>query len=198
MVLCVLSACLSCSSHVTSNSQEPDSPVAQGTYEKLQWLRDFGSEYEYNTDYMEALLEMSPEAYASFEAAMEMGESRKYLSLEAHHVAKISALMGDNCGACTQLGLRLAVEAGVSREILHHLMSEPELLPDLLRLIYEHANEVIQGNNANLKRVAQLREALGDKGFAELSINIIGVGIYPALRRSVGAETVCPAPSLDF
>jgi len=141
---------------------------------------------------------MSPEGYATFEAAMGMGEYREHLSLDAHHVARISALLGDDCGACTQLGLRLAVEAGVRREILQQLLSEPESLPELLKLVHEYAFEVGKGNNASLELVGQLREALGDQGFAELSVNVVGIGIYPALRRAIGAETVCPDPSLDF
>lgn len=161
-------------------------------------LREFGAKYQYDVGYMEQLLDLSPAAYDAFAAAMAMSEHREHLPLDAHFVACISALLADDCGACTQLNLRMAAEAGVDRVVLRQLLEDPGSLPPVLRLVYEHATQVVRGGNADAARVAELRAALGDAAFAELAVNIIGSRIYPALRRALGAERACPPPNLDF
>lgn len=162
------------------------------------WLRDFNAKYHYDTGYLEQLLDQSPAAYDVFAAAMGMAEHRVHLPVDAHFVACISALRADDCGACTQLNLRMAVEAGVDRALLRQLLEDPASLPPVLRLVHEHATQVVRGGNADPTRVAQLKQALGDAAFAELAVNILGCRIYPGLRRAMGAEVACPLPTLDF
>ena len=162
------------------------------------WLKDFEARYSYDTGYMETLLDLSPAAYDTFAAAARMAEHRVHLSVEAHFVGCISALLADDCGACTQLNLRMAVDAGVDRALLRQLLEDPASLPFGLRLIHEYATRVVHGGNADPGRVEQLKEQLGDEAFAELAVNVLGCRIYPGLRRAMGAEVSCPPPTLDF
>jgi len=184
----------SCSTTPADNAE----PRASSVDDTRAWLRDFGARYKYDVGYMEALLDLSPAAYEAFAAGMGMAEIRAHLPLDAHYVGVISALLADDCGQCTQLNLRIAVEAGVGRAILKQLLEEPERLPPTLRLVHDYATQVVKGRNAEAETVAKLREDLGDKAFAELAVNVLGARIYPALRRALGAETSCPPPSLDF
>lgn len=162
------------------------------------WLHDFGSTYAYDTGYMEQLLDLSPTAYEAFAAAMAMAEQRTHLSATEHFVACISALLADDCGACTQLNLRMAVAAGVDRDLLRQLLEKPDGLPAELRAIRDYATQVVHGGNAGRELVRQLRTTLGDAAFAELAVNVLGCRIYPGLRRAMGAEVACPPPTLDF
>lgn len=184
---------VSCSA--TDARQEPQGSDPAAT---RAWLAEFGEKYAYDTGYMEQLLAFSPAAYDTFAAAMGMSEQRAHLPVDAHFVTCISALLADDCGACTQLNLRMAVEAGVDRAVLRQLLEDPDRLPPVLRMIRDHATQVVRGENADVARVAQIRQALGDEAFAELTVNILGCRIYPALRRALGAEVVCPPPTLDF
>ncbi|MGE3171515.1 MAG: hypothetical protein AB7O97_02740 [Planctomycetota bacterium] len=163
-----------------------------------QWLQEFGATYGYDVGYLEALLDRSPAAYATFAAAMGMAEHRVHLPADAHFVALISALIAYDCGQCTQLNLKMAVEAGVDRELLRLVLERPADLPPTLRLVHEYAAAVAGGRNADAATVARLRAELGDAAFGELAVNVLGAAIYPALRRAMGAETVCPPPTLDF
>lgn len=162
------------------------------------WLQEFEAKYAYDTGYMEKLLELSPAAYDAFAAAMAMAEHRVHLPIDAHFVGCISALLADSCGACTQLDLRMAVEAGVDRAVLRQLLEDPAGLPQGLRAVHDYATQVVRGENADGALVRQLREALGDEAFAELAVNVLGCRIYPGLRRAMGAEVSCPPPTLDF
>lgn len=160
------------------------------------WLREFGTKYQYDTGYMQQLLDLSPAAYDTFAAAMGMSGHRVHLPLDAHHVACISALMADDCGACTQLDVRMALEAGIDRELLRQLLEEPAKLPAALRMVHDYATHVVKQGNADPARVTALRAQYGDAAFAELAVNVLGVRIYPALRRALGAETACPPVTL--
>jgi hypothetical protein len=179
-------------------STAADSEKQSGELATREWLRDFGAKYAYDTGYMVQLLDLSPAAYDVFASAMAMSEHRVHLSVEEHFVACISALLADDCGACSQLNLRMASEAGVDRAVLRQLLEEPDRLPTTLQLIHDYATQVVRGGNADPARVALLRQILGDEAFAELAINVIGVRIYPALRRAMGAEVACPPPNLNF
>ena len=189
--LLLISALASCST--AESIEEPYDPsVAR------EWLRDFGAKYAYDTGYMEQLLSLSPAAYDAFTASMGMSEHRVHLSVEAHFVACISALLADDCGACTQLNLRMASEAGVDRGVLRQLLEDPDRLPPTLQLIHDYATQVVRGGNAVPAQVTRLRQILGDEAFAELAVNVVGSRIYPALRRAMGAEVVCPPPHVNF
>jgi hypothetical protein len=190
---CCLTTFLATSCSTAASASGGSEPAPTGA-----WLRDFGTKYSYDVGYMEQLLAASPAAFATFEAAMGMAGHRVHLPVDAHYVACISALMADDCGACTQLDLRLAVEAGVDRAVLRQLLEDPRQLPPTLRLVHEHATQVVKGGNADAARVAELRRVLGDAAFGELAVNILGSRIYPGLRRTMGAEVACPQPTLDF
>ena len=192
----VVAVNLALAASCSSNAPAPD--PASDVEATRAWLADFEAHYGYDTGYMEKLVELSPAAFDQFAAAMGMSELNEHLTAEQHYVGAISALMADDCGACTQLNLKMAVEADVDRELLRTLIEKPVELPPTLRAIHTYATQVVSGTNANPDVVRDLLEALGDEGFAELAVNILGCRIYPGLRRAMGAETACPPLTLDF
>ena len=173
-------------------------PPEYDVEEARRRLREFGARYDYDMSYLELLLELSPVAHATFAAAMALPEHRGPLPVEVHFVARIAAMLADDCGACTQLNLRLAVEAGVDRHLLQRLLAQPAALPPLLALVYDHTRRVVGGDNADAATVAELRRQLGDAGFAALCVTIVGCRIYPGLKRALGQENACRLPALDF
>lgn len=193
----VPSAVLLLAACTATNAGDP-APSSSDPAATRAWLKGFEAQYSYDTGYMERLLDLSPAAYDSFTAAMGMAEHRVHLPVDAHFVGCISALLADDCGACTQLNLRMAVEAGVDRNVLRQLLEDPAGLPPVLRMVRDYATEVVRGDNASADRVRQLRGQLGDEAFAELAVNVLGCRIYPGLRRAMGAEVACPPPTLDF
>src|SRR5690606_5227410 len=128
----------------------------------------FGAHYDYDASYLVHLAESSLGAYEAFAAAQGLGQYRWALPLEAHCVAGIAAALSDDCGACGQLGLRMAVEKGVDRALLRTLVETPEALPGPLADVYAHARAVCKGEPDDLARAARLRAAYGAEGVAEL------------------------------
>lgn len=161
-------------------------------------LHTFGEAYTYDASYLLELLEASPPAYEAFKSARDLSSYRWALPLNEHFVARIAAMQGDGCGACTQLNLRMAVEAGVDRELLRTLLERPSELPAPLRDVREHAHGVASGGPVDPERVERLRSRLGSEAFAELALAIAGSRLFPGLKRALGREGACESPNVDF
>lgn len=205
MLRCLMAACAlgatSCRSLPTPPVPNPDETeemtAAIDVQSARREMRAFAARYDYDMAYLELLLDLSPSAYAAFTGARRLSRHQGPLSPEVHAVACIAAMLRDDCGACTQLHLRMAAEAGIDRAILAAQLDDPSTLPPLLRLVHEHSQHVVGGDNAHGAAVAELRRELGDEGFAALSVTIVGCRIYPALKRALGEERTCRAPRLD-
>lgn len=161
-------------------------------------LAAFEKAYDYDASYIAGLAESSLGAYAAFAAAQPLGSYRSVLPLEAHFIAAISTQLTEGCGACAQLGLRRAVEEGVSRALLRTLLESPEKLEGPLADVHAHAKSVCQGGPDDHEREARLRAAYGDAGVAELAVCIAGCRLYPTMKRALFRMNVCRKPSLDF
>ncbi|MDF1837098.1 MAG: hypothetical protein P1V35_04460, partial [Planctomycetota bacterium] len=103
-----------------------------------------------------------------------------------------------DCGACAQLSLRMAVEAGVSRSLLETLVHRPDELPPLLVSVRDHVRRVLGVDAMDEDAAEALRSELGDAGFAELATCIVGSRIYPTLKKAMLATQTCQALHLDF
>lgn len=158
----------------------------------------FGQQYDYDTAYMTELLDASPAAYAAFAAALPLSSHRQALPLAAHFVARITTLQAEDCGACTQLNLRMAVEAGVDRAVLATLLARPDTLPAELADIRAHVLDVVGGSLPDPERAARIRARHGDAGFAELATAIAGSRLFPTIKRALMHASACQKPTLDF
>ncbi len=162
-----------------------------------QEIAGFQAAYDYDASYMVELAEASLPAYQAFAVAQQLGQYRSALPLEAHWVAGISTTMAEDCGACAQLGLKMAVQQGVDRSLLRRLVEDAEL-PGPLADVRAHARAVCAGEPDDPERAARLRAAYGDAGVAELAIAITGARMYPTIKRALSRSSVCVKPHLDF
>lgn len=164
----------------------------------LEEIQRFGELYAYDVTYLEELARSAPAGFRAFRSAMGLSQRRGALGPEAHAVATLAVLGAEDCGACTQLNLRMAVEGGVSRELLGTLLEDPARLPEPLWDVYCHARDVARGAAPDAERVALLRWTLGAEAFGELATAIVAARLYPGLKRALGHGTSCRRPTLAF
>ncbi len=169
-------------------------PSAQELHDTLD---QFGRAYNYDVRYMQVMLDASQAAFEAFAAAQPLSGFRERLPLDAHFVARISIMQAEDCGACAQLNLRMALEAGVKRALLETLISQPAELPASLQDVREHALGVARGLPPDGERMARLRTTYGADGIAELAVCMVGARIYPTLKRSMGEAQTCQPLTLD-
>ncbi len=118
---------------------------------------------------------------------------------DALHVSSIVSAMGDDCGSCVQIGVRLARQAGVERDVVEAVVHrEPERLPADLRDVYHFADAVManreQEQAALRKRV---RRRYGDRGLVEIGLAIAMHRVFPTLKRALGYATACARVTVE-
>ena len=168
------------------------------TKANLAALQEFEATYEYDTAYLRKLAEDSPGAYDAFAQAEGMSAYRKALPLDAYYVARIATMLVEHCGPCTQLNLRMAVEAGVDRSTLDLLLHSPEKLPEYLRDVRDHARAIVGSGDVTPERIERLRAHYGDEAVAEIAVVVIGSRIYPTLKRAMLADQKCILGELKY
>lgn len=184
----------------TSTSTSTNTVAAAVAVDPLDAIRTqldaFGAAYDYDVGYLHALLDSSPAGFQRFAAAREMSAFREALPRDAHFLARLGALREEDCGPCSRLNIKMALEAGVERALLRRALEAPTALPGPLADVWEHAVASSAGAPSDGARLERLRAAYGDAGVAELALVIAGARVYPALKRALGRDGACTIGSL--
>lgn len=161
-------------------------------------IQNFSDRYRYDMSYQTELLDSSPEAFEVFGRAQGTSGHRKALPLDAHYVARVAMMQAEDCGDCIQVNLRMAVEAGVERDLLLTLLDHPDRLAPELRDVRDHAFDVSTKTTPDKDRVARLRDVYGRDGFAELSVCLAGCRLFTTVKRSLGKANPREIDARDF
>ncbi len=156
-----------------------------------QALADFGRHYDYDVGYLLELADASPEAFRAFEAAMPMARVRKAAPVEALHIAKIAAMRAQDCGPCTELALKIAREAGVAEPVVQGALRGGKALDAAQRDIHDYARAVALNEDMDPALLSRLEARLGKAALAEIAVNLVGMRLYPTLKRALGHAKSC-------
>ncbi len=145
----------------------------------------FESAYEYDASYMRELYERSAQAFSLFNAARTMASYYKDLPAEAHYTAAITVMQHEDCSGCLDLNYQLAREAGISEDIISALADSPDQLPPILQDVRLHTQLCLSTGALDPAVVARIEKRYGKAAFAELTICIVGVRMYPGIKRAL-------------
>ena len=162
-----------------------------------QELQAFSEAFDYDVSYLERLLAATREGFEAFRAAQAFGQFRSALPLDVHYVARIATMQQEDCGSCGQLNVRMALAAGVDRDLLKQLIADPRELPQPLLDVYEHACIVARSGDVDIDRLERLEARYGVEGVAELALAIAGSRIYPSMKRALGEMKSCAPLRID-
>ena len=94
------------------------------TNKSIEMLEGFEAHYNYDTNYMKEMLRVAPKAYETFEAFLPMANFSNKIPTNVLYVAKVTAMRHEDCAACLQLNVDMALEAGINKEILQEILME--------------------------------------------------------------------------
>jgi hypothetical protein len=153
-------------------------------------IEDFAARWSYDMSYQRELLEAAPDAFDAFAGGLLISAHRRALPADAHFVARVVLMQAEECASCVRLNLRMALEAGVDRELLRAALERPDELPDALRDVREHVLDVVAGPTTAERpdpgRVARLWMAYGREGLAELAVVLAGCRLFTTVKRALG------------
>jgi hypothetical protein len=155
-------------------------------------IRRFERTYDYDMSYVREMLRLSPRAFLLFSRATNLSTFRRGVSLEAWYAAKLVAILAEDCGPCTQIGVTMAERAGVDPRLITNLIAGRfEALPDPVR-------ETARFTMATLRRTPEAEELrqcverrFGRLGLLSIAFAITSARIYPTIKYALGYGHAC-------
>src|SRR5688572_1529622 len=94
----------------------------------LKWfmkrkLKAFGDAFDYDTSYMQELVDVDPAAGLAVSRLSAVASYRADAPAAAWFAGKLVAGMSEDCGPCVQLGVRMAERSGVSASDLRAIIA---------------------------------------------------------------------------
>lgn len=157
-----------------------------------RWLDKFERTWNYDASYMRELIDVDPRAMLTFGKVQGLTKYRKDVPLAAWCAAGLVAVMAEDCGPCTQLGIDMAEREGVDPAILRAVVAR-----DYTAMPYEVALAV-RFTEATLRHAPQaddLREEVlrqfGKRGLISLAFAMVAARTYPTLKYALGHGRAC-------
>lgn len=164
----------------------------------MSFIDEFEKHYDYDCSYMRLMQENSSDGFETFLNFLPMGQFQKKLSKNDIWIARLASIVAEDCGACTQLNIKMAAEAGVKEELIKKVIRNPEKLDRQDKLIYDYAQAVVK-NSDNCHDYQFLISKLYDKEqLTEFALAISSTKVYPTIKRALGFIEPCLIEEFNF
>jgi len=163
----------------------------------LKWLihrrlAAFEREHGYDASYLRQVLRTDLSALLLFARATGLGKYRKDVPVDVYFAAQLTASLGADCGPCTQLGVGLALRAGVAPRVIATIVAgdEARMSPEVAlsvrfaRAVIAHAAEA-DGCREEIAR------RWGQRAVLALAFSIMNAQLYPTLKYALGYGKAC-------
>jgi hypothetical protein len=155
-------------------------------------LKAFGEAFDYDTGYMQELVDVDPAAGLAVSRLSAVASYRADAPAAAWYAGKLVAGMSEDCGPCVQLGVRMAERSGVSASDLRAIIvGDVGRMSAEASLGYRFAKALLARSEA----LDDLREEIvmrwGRKALAAISVGIVTTRTFPALKYALGHGQAC-------
>lgn len=163
----------------------------------LKWflrrqISGFERAWTYDASYLREMIDVDPRSLTAFWKVQGLTRYRKGIPLAPYCAAGIVAVMSEDCGPCTQLGIDMAERQGVDPAILRAVVAR-----DYQAMPFEVALAV-RFTEATLRHAPEaddLREEVvrhwGRRGLISLAFRILAARMYPTLKYALGHGHAC-------
>lgn len=164
----------------------------------MEMIDQFEKHYDYDCNYMRKMADASPKAFKTFVNFLPMGQVGSSLKPEVLWAAKIASMLTEDCGACVQLNIKMALEAGIDSKLVKTIVKSPSHLPDELKNIYDFAKAVASNTHEHSELQQQIEEYYTPEQVTELALSIASTKIYPTIKRALGDFQSCSLFEFEF
>jgi hypothetical protein len=163
----------------------------------LRWflhrqIAAFERAWNYDAGYMHELIDVDPRAMMTFGKAQTISQYRKDVPPAVWTAAGLVAVMAEDCGPCTQLGIDMATRNGVDPKVLRAIVARDyEAMPFQVALAARFAEATLQhAPEADDLREEILRQ-FGKRGLVSLAFAILSGRMYPTVKYALGHGHAC-------
>jgi len=158
----------------------------------LEMLEGFQSHYNYDTTYMKDMLKFAPSAYEKFEAFLPMASHVNETPKDVIYVSKIASMQNEDCSACLQLNVDMAIEAGVSKEVISEVVfNEGKNLSQDLKDVYDFTIAVARNIQVSDELYAKMNASYSKEIMMEIALGIASTKVFPAIKRVLKDDVSC-------
>jgi hypothetical protein len=172
-----------------------DMPAKEAIREQLE---SYSAKYSYDVSYMLHMLEHHPEALQLFQGVIPLASCRNATPLDVFMVAKLVGFQQSDCGACLQLSIRQALEAGVSREIVEGAVKGQPALPPHLQEVKRFVQSLDEYDAETDKLREVLRGKYGEEVLIEIALVVTAAQLFPRTKRVLGYFGSCQRMEFSF
>ena len=163
----------------------------------LKWiirrkLAAFERAYGYDAAYMRDLLDTDLGAFMAFARACKLGQYRKDVPREVWMAASMVSIVHEDCGPCTQLGVRMAEEAGIESSVIKAILEGDDraMGPDAA-LGYRFAEATIRHDPALGRLHDEVVRRWGARALVSLALAIAATRVFPTVKYALGHGRSC-------
>jgi hypothetical protein len=152
----------------------------------------FERAWNYDASYLRVLIDADPRAMLAFGKLRGIVAYRRDVPPAVYAAAGLVAVMRQDCGPCTQLGIDMAQQGGVDPAVLRAVVARDfASMPEEVAL-------AVRFTEATLARSAEadgLRDEVvrrfGRRGLVSLAYAMLAAGLYPTVKYALGYGRAC-------
>jgi len=152
----------------------------------------FERTWNYDASYIREIIDVDPRAMMAFGKVQGLSRYRKDVPLAAYCAAGLIAVMAEDCGPCTQLGIDMAQRQGVDPAILRAIVARDYVaMPEDVALAARFTEATLH----HAPEADDLREEIllrwGKRGLISLAFAMLSARTYPTLKYALGHGRAC-------
>jgi len=163
----------------------------------LKWLirnrlASFDKKYDFDGSYMREVLDIDSRAFFAFARAANLGRYRRDVPEAVHFCVGLVGTVSEDCGPCTQLGVKIALEKRVPPNVLEAVLRNDESrMPDDVQLGVRCARAgLAHAPEADTLR-EQIVERWGPRALLSLAFALNASRLCPTLKCAMGHGKAC-------
>lgn len=163
-----------------------------------QQLMAFGEHYRYDVAYLQDFLRLAPEGFEAFLGFQSLSSYRDKLPLDIYWVSRLASMQVADCGACLQLYVRMALEAGLDKSLVKACIEGGSRLSENLKDIFDFATAVASYRVVDPQLDARIDQQLDKAQRIELGVCVATAAVYPTIKRALGIAQRCSLVEIEF
>jgi len=166
-------------------------------FDMLSWfirrkLEAFERQHGYDASYLHEVLDIDPGAFLKFSRATALAAYRKDVPADVYCGASLTSSVLADCGPCTQLGVGLALQAGVAAGTIAAIIrGDEQAMPPDVALAARFARAVLARDEQTDRYREEIQRRWGDRALLSLAFGIMATQLYPTLKYAMGHGKAC-------
>ena len=155
-------------------------------------LDAFERSFDFDMNFAREIVDISPKALVMYFRATDIGNYSKSIPLDAWFAARLVAIAYEDCGPCTQLGVTMALRAGVDPEIVERVVAgDFDALPSHVALTARFVLASLERSPEADELRERVEAQFGRHGLLSIVFGMVACKIYPTVKYALGYGKAC-------